>query len=51
MQALPVFDPKPASIGVGSKPLHVSIAGDTPKVFAATPASTTPRATSFSSTA
>src|SRR5262249_50193208 len=31
---LPVLDPKAAAIDVGSERLHVSIAGDTPKVFA-----------------
>lgn len=33
MKALPVIDPKAAAIDVGSEQLHVSIAGDTPKVF------------------
>jgi transposase len=33
MKALPVLDPKAAAIDVGSERLHVSIAGDTPKVF------------------
>jgi transposase len=33
MKALPVLDPKAAAIDVGSETLHVSIAGDTPKVF------------------
>jgi transposase len=33
MKALPVLDPKAAAIDVGSEKLHVSIAGDTPKVF------------------
>lgn len=33
MQTLPVLDPKAAGIDVGSETLHVSIAGDTPKVF------------------
>src|SRR5690606_2732770 len=33
MKALPVLDPKAAAIDVGSEQLHVSIAGDTPKVF------------------
>jgi transposase len=34
MKSLPVLDPKAAAIDVGSEKLHVSIAGDTPKVFA-----------------
>lgn len=33
MKALPVLDPKAAAIDVGSEKLHVSIAGETPKVF------------------
>jgi transposase len=33
MKALPVLDPKAAAIDVGSEKLHVSMAGDTPKVF------------------
>ena len=33
MKSLPVLDPKAAAIDVGSEKLHVSIAGDTPKVF------------------
>ena len=33
MKALPVLDAKAAAIDVGSEKLHVSIAGDTPKVF------------------
>ena len=33
MKALPVLDPKAAAIDVGSERLHVSIAGDAPKVF------------------
>jgi transposase len=33
MKPLPVLDPKAAGIDVGSEKLHVSIAGDTPKVF------------------
>jgi len=33
MKALPVLDPKAAAIDVGSEKLHVSIAGDTPKIF------------------
>jgi transposase len=33
MKPLPVLDPKAAAIDVGSEKLHVSIAGDTPKVF------------------
>lgn len=33
MKALPVLDPKAAAIDVGSERLHVSIGGDTPKVF------------------
>src|SRR5262245_3487573 len=33
MKALPVLDPKAAAIDVGSEKLHVSIAGDVPKVF------------------
>jgi transposase len=36
MQALPVPDPKAAGIDVGSETLHVSLAGDTPKVFGTT---------------
>jgi hypothetical protein len=36
MQALPVLDPKAAGIDVGSEQLHVSIAGDTPKIFGTT---------------
>lgn len=36
MHALPVLDPKAAGIDVGSETLHVSIAGDTPKVFGTT---------------
>jgi transposase len=36
MQALPVLDPRAAGIDVGSETLHVSIAGDTPKVFGTT---------------
>lgn len=36
MQALPVLDPKAAGVDVGSETLHVSIAGDTPKVFGTT---------------
>jgi transposase len=34
MKPLPVLDSKAAAIDVGSERLHVSIAGDTPKVFA-----------------
>lgn len=33
MKALPVLDPKAAAIDVGSEALHISIAGDTPRVF------------------
>ncbi len=33
MKPLPVLDPKAAAIDVGSEKLHVSIAGDAPKVF------------------
>jgi transposase len=33
MKPLPVLDPKAAAIDVGSEKLHVSIAGDTPRVF------------------
>jgi transposase len=33
MKALPILDPKAAAIDVGSEKLHVSIAGETPKVF------------------
>lgn len=33
MKALPILDPKAAAIDVGSEKLHVSIAGDCPKVF------------------
>jgi hypothetical protein len=33
MKPLPVLDSKAAAIDVGSEKLHVSIAGDTPKVF------------------
>lgn len=33
MKALPVLDSKAAAIDVGSEKLHVSIAGDVPKVF------------------
>ena len=36
MQALPLLDPKAAGIDVGSETLHVSIAGDAPKVFGTT---------------
>jgi len=36
MQALPVLDPKAAGLDVGSETLHVSIAGDTPKVLGTT---------------
>jgi transposase len=36
MQALPVLDPKAAGMDVGSETLHVSIAGDTPKIFGTT---------------
>lgn len=38
MNALPVLDPKAAAIDVGSEQLHVSIAGDLPKVFGTTTA-------------
>ena len=30
---MPVLDPKAAAIDVGSEKLHVSMAGDTPRVF------------------
>ena len=33
MKPLPVLDPQAAAIDVGSESLHVSVAGDTPKVF------------------
>ena len=33
MKSLPVLDSKAAAIDVGSESLHVSVAGDTPKVF------------------
>ena len=33
MKSLPVLDPKAAAIDVGSEKLHVSVAGDAPKVF------------------
>ena len=33
MKALPVLDPKAAAIDVGSEKLHVSVAGDAPKVL------------------
>jgi transposase len=33
MKALPVLDPNAAAIDVGSETLHVSVAGDVPKVF------------------
>jgi transposase len=33
MKALPVIDPKATGIDVGSEKLHVSIGGDTPRVF------------------
>jgi len=33
MKPLPILDPKAAAIDVGSEQLHVSIAGDSPKVF------------------
>ena len=33
MKALPLLDPKAAAIDVGSETLHVSIAGDAPRVF------------------
>jgi len=33
MKPLPVLDPQAAAIDVGSEKLHVSIAGDTPRVF------------------
>jgi transposase len=33
MKALPVIDPKAAAIDVGSEKLHISVAGDVPKVF------------------
>ena len=36
MQALPVLNPKATGIDVGSEQLHVSIGGETPKVFGTT---------------
>ena len=33
MKSLPVLDPKAAAIDVGSEKLHVSIAGEAPKIF------------------
>jgi len=36
MQALPILNPKATGIDVGSEQLHVSIGGDTPKVFGTT---------------
>ena len=36
MQTLPLLDPKAAGIDVGSETLHVSVAGDLPKVFGPT---------------
>src|ERR1700679_2933498 len=33
MKALPILDHKAAAIDVGSEKLHVSVAGDLPKVF------------------
>jgi transposase len=33
MKALPVLDPQAAAIDVGSEKLHLSIAGDAPKIF------------------
>jgi len=36
MTTLPVFDPKAAAVDVGSEQMHVSIAGDAPKVFSST---------------
>jgi transposase len=33
MKSLPVLDPKAAAIDVGSEKLHVSVAGDAPKIF------------------
>jgi transposase len=36
MQALPILDLKATGIDVGSEQMHVSIGGDTPKVFGAT---------------
>lgn len=36
MQTLPLLDPKAAGIDVGSETLHVSVAGDLPKVFGTT---------------
>jgi len=36
MQTLPLLDPKAAGIDVGSETLHVSLAGDAPKVFGTT---------------
>lgn len=36
MNALPVLDPKAAGIDVGSETLHVSIGGDSPRIFGTT---------------
>ena len=36
MPTLPVLNPKAAAVDVGSEQMHVSIAGDTPKVFGST---------------
>lgn len=36
MPTLPVLDPKAAGLDVGSEHLHVSIAGDSPRVFGTT---------------
>ena len=33
MAQLPILDPKATGIDVGSQTLHVSIGGDTPRVF------------------
>jgi hypothetical protein len=37
MPALPVLDPRPAAIDVGSEPCFTSVAGGPPKVFGTTP--------------
>jgi hypothetical protein len=38
MTTLPVLNPKAAAVDVGSEQMHVSIAGDAPKVFGSTTA-------------
>jgi transposase len=38
MNALPVLNPKAAAVDVGSEQMHVSIAGDAPKIFGSTTA-------------